>query len=97
MCAKLQKFLFGHTESNSLMTNVEITRSPVQKEKPKPNCDMRSVFNEMSVSKKVSTKKKRKNGKKIKDDDKGSLLMFTFASFIRNAPVTRYVLFDISS
>ena len=94
MCAKLQKFFLGHTESNSLMTNVEITRSPVQKKKPKPNCDMRNMFNEMTVSKKVSTKK---NDKKIKDDGKGSLLLLTFASFIRNAPVTRYVLFDISS
>ena len=46
------------------MTNVEITRSPVQKEKPKPNCDMRSMFNEMTVSKKVSTKKKEKMAKK---------------------------------
>ena len=37
------------------MTNAEITRSLVQKEKPKPNRDMRSVFNEMTNSKQIGT------------------------------------------
>ena len=50
------------------MTNVvETTRSPVQKEKPKPNRDIQSKFNEM-------TKSKHKNdAKQMKDDDKDRL------------------------
>ena len=36
------------------MTNVEIARSPVQKEKPKPNGYIRSIFNEMTKSKEGS-------------------------------------------
>ena len=62
LCAKLQKLFLGHTESNSPMANVvEITRNPAQKEKPKPNWDIRSIFTEM-------TKSKHKNyGKQMKD------------------------------
>ena len=46
---------------------VEITGSPEQKEKPKPNWDIRSIFNEM-------TKSKHKNDAKLmKDDDKDRL------------------------
>ena len=41
-------------KSNSLMTNVEIARSLVQKEKPKPNGYIRSIFNEMTNSKGAS-------------------------------------------
>ena len=49
------------------MTNViEITKNPVEKEKPKPNRDIRSIFNEI-------TKSKHKNDdKQMKDDDKDS-------------------------
>ena len=68
LCAKLLKLLLGHKESNSLMANaVEITGSPEQKEKPKPNWGIRSIFNEM-------TKSKHKNDTKLmKDDDKDRL------------------------
>ena len=48
---------------------VEITSSPEQKEKPKPNWGIRSIFNEM-------TKSKHKNdGKLMKDDDKDRLYL----------------------
>ena len=67
-CAKLQKLLLGHTKSNSLMANaVEITSSPEQKEKPKPNWGVRSIFNEMTKS------KHKDDGKLMKDDDKDRL------------------------
>ena len=72
------------------MTNVEITRSPVQKEKPKLNRDIRSIFNDMT---KVS--KHKNDGKLMKNDNKDRLSLLTCATFIRNAPLTPDVLSDI--
>ena len=76
------------------MTNVEIARSLVQKEKPKPNGYIRSIFNEMTNSKGASqpasqpASKHKNDGKQMKDDDKDRLLLLTCASFIHNAPLT---------
>ena len=70
------------------MTNVEVTRNPVKKEKPKPNQDIRSKFNEMT-----KVNKHKNDGKQ--NDDKDKLSLLTCASFIRNGPLTRDVLYDI--